>query len=129
MANTAALVGLAFAAALGITLLVLGCALPPYRTWWPMFSLIFYLLSPVPLLIARRYTDVLESSNALLETCYFLTTGIVISAFGLPIVLAKNHVIKAGAAALVSSGNVVIFLTILAYFKVFTTDDFDYSGW
>ena len=52
--------------------------------------LMFYALSPVPSMIARRYADSLESSSALIETCYFFTAGIVISAYGLPIVLAHT---------------------------------------
>ena len=53
-----------------------------------MFVLVFYALSPVPTMVAKRYADSLESSSALIEFCYFITAGIVISAYGLPIVLA-----------------------------------------
>ena len=50
----------------------------------------FYILCPVPMLIARRYADSVEASSALVEMCIFITTGIVISAYGLPIVLAHT---------------------------------------
>lgn len=56
--------------------------------------LIFYLLCPVPMMIARRYADSVEASSALIEMCIFITTGIVISAFGLPIILANVHVVS-----------------------------------
>ncbi|XP_013398564.1 leptin receptor gene-related protein [Lingula anatina] len=123
------LVALAFAAAIGITLLVLGCALPEYNNWWPMFVLMFYALSPLPTVVARRYADSLESSSAFVEMCIFLTTGIVVSAFGLPIILAHTSIIQWAACGLVMSGNAVVFLTILGYFWVFGNDDFDYGNW
>ena len=58
--------------------------------WWPFFVVIFYLLAPIPTLISRRYTDDTGSSSALKEACAFFTTGIVLSAFALPIVLARS---------------------------------------
>ncbi|XP_041357418.1 leptin receptor overlapping transcript-like 1 [Gigantopelta aegis] len=123
------LVGLAFAAAVGVTFLVLGCALPQYNNWWPLFVLFFYVLSPVPTTIGRRLANSFESSSALIELCTFFTTGIVVSAIGLPIVLAHVNVIQWGACVLVLVGNVVVFLTILGYFYVFSNDDFDYNMW
>ncbi|CAC5379559.1 unnamed protein product [Mytilus coruscus] len=87
---------MAFAAAVGVTFLVLGCAL--YDNWWPMFVLIFYIC-------------------------------IVISAIGLPVVLAHVDTIDWGACALVLAGNLVVFLTILGYFFVFGNEDLDYSSW
>ncbi|CAG5122588.1 unnamed protein product [Candidula unifasciata] len=124
------LIGLAFACALGVTFLVLACALPEYNNWWPMFVLFFYVLSPLPTIVARRLSNGYDSSSsACIELCIFLTTGIVVSSIGLPIVLAHVAVIKWGACALVISGNVVVFLTILGYFKVFGNDDIDYSMW
>lgn len=122
------LIALAFSAAIGITFLVLGCAL--FQNWWPMFVLFFYFLSPVPTVIARRLSGSLDSSSsALIELCIFLTVGIVISAIGLPVVLARTSVIQWGACGLVLAGNVVVFLTILGYFFVFGNEDLDYSSW
>lgn len=66
----------------------------PHRQYWPMFVLIFYILSPIPNLIAKRHADDTESSNACRELAYFLTTGIVVSAYGLPIVLARKSVVS-----------------------------------
>ncbi|ELT95503.1 hypothetical protein CAPTEDRAFT_226625 [Capitella teleta] len=128
------LIALAFTAAVGTTLLVLGCALPEFNNWWPMFVLFFYLLSPVPTMISRRYAPSVESSSALIEVCLFLTTGIVISAYGLPIVLAHAPraapVIQWGACGLILAGNTVVFATIAMYFYFFASDDpFDYNSW
>lgn len=69
-------------------------------------------------------------SNACKELAIFLTTGIVVSAFGLPIVFARAHLIEWGACALVLTGNTVIFATILGFFLVFgSNDDFSWQQW
>ena len=72
--------------------------------YWPLFVLFFYILSPIPYCIARRLVDDTDAmSNACKELAIFLTTGIVVSAFGLPIVFAR--------AKLVSDS--ILLLTIL----------------
>lgn len=132
MAGIKVLVSLAFAGAVGMTFLVLACALPDYN-WWPFMVITFYILAPLPTVISRRYVDDMSSSSACQELSIFLTTGIVISAFGLPIILARapadDPVIKWGACGLVISSNVVVFLTILGFFLAFENDDVDYSMW
>ena len=62
------------------------------------------------------------------EFCHFVTTGIVLSAFALPIVLARaNNVIDWGACMIILTGNVFMFLTIFGFFVAFVNDDgFDY---
>ncbi|CAB1317848.1 unnamed protein product, partial [Coregonus sp. 'balchen'] len=90
MAGIKALVGLSFSGAIGLTFLLLGCALEQYGVYWPLFVLIFYVLSPIPTFISRRLSDDSDAtSNASRELAYFFTTGIVVSAFGLPIILAR----------------------------------------
>ena len=69
------------------------------------------------------------TSNACAETCIFITCILVISAFGLPIVLAHTQAIAWGACALVITGNLVMFAAIGVTFFLFTRDDFDYSSW
>ncbi|XP_054162772.1 leptin receptor overlapping transcript-like 1 [Oppia nitens] len=117
-----------------MTLVVLGCALPSYNSWWPFFVVIFYVLAPLPTIIARRYQDDVGSSNACKELALFLTAGIVISAYGLPIVLSRSpitptSVIETGACILVLFGNTVVFLTILGFFIAFDKDDDGYNMW
>ncbi|XP_061551187.1 leptin receptor gene-related protein [Phycodurus eques] len=131
MAGIKALVGLSFSGAVGLTFLLLGCAIEQYGVYWPLFVLIFYALSPLPVFISRRLGDDADSSsNACRELSIFVTTGIVVSAFGLPVVLARNSTIQWGACGLVMTGNVVIFLTILGFFVVFGGgDDFSWEQW
>ncbi|CAD6200036.1 unnamed protein product [Caenorhabditis auriculariae] len=108
MGGVRAVALLAFAGVVGLTLLVLGCALPMYQNWSPMFVLAFYVLSPVPLLIARRFQEDMTGTNACVELALFVTTGIVVSAFALPSVLAHAGTIKFSAALLVNTGSLVI---------------------
>ncbi|XP_020504555.1 leptin receptor gene-related protein [Labrus bergylta] len=131
MAGIKALVGLSFSGAIGLTFLLLGCALEQYEAYWPLFVLIFYILSPIPTFISRRLSDDADaSSNACRELAYFITTGIVVSSFGLPIVLARKSIIQWGACGLVMTGNAVIFLTIFGFFVVFGGgDDFSWEQW
>jgi len=129
MAGIKALVALAFTGSVGMTLLILGCALPSFANWWPFFVSIFYLIAPIPTVIARRYQDDIGSSNACKELALFLTAGIVISAFGLPVVLMHSGVIEPVASILVLAGNVVVFITILGFFITFDSeDDLAYGG-
>nr|XP_020848776.1 leptin receptor gene-related protein isoform X1 [Phascolarctos cinereus] len=122
-----ALVALSFTGAIGLTFLMLGCALEGYGVYWPLFVLVFHMISPIPYFIAKRVTDDSDaSSSACQELAYFFTTGIVVSAFGLPIILARVSVIKWGACGLVLAGNAVIFITIQGFFFVFGRGD-DFS--
>uniref|UniRef100_A0A8C4R1Q0 Leptin receptor overlapping transcript like 1 n=1 Tax=Eptatretus burgeri TaxID=7764 RepID=A0A8C4R1Q0_EPTBU len=131
MAGIKALVGLSFGGAIGLMFLMLACSLPNYNSYWPLFVLIFYVLSPLPHCIARRCTEETDTaSSACREFTLFLTTGIVISGFGLPLILARAEVIEWGACGLVLTGNAVIFVTIFAFFLIFgRSDDFGWQPW
>ena len=101
-----------------------------FSNWYPLFTLIFYFMSPFPTLFARRYSDDGAASSALKEFCYFMTTGLVLSAFALSAVLAHTTVIHWGAAWLVFTGNLVMFATIYGFFVAFDNEDgFEYSSW
>lgn len=66
-----------------------------HSKYWPLFLLFFYILSPIPYCISRRVVDDTDSaSNACKELAIFLTTGIVVSAFGLPIIFARASVVN-----------------------------------
>ena len=55
-------------------------------------------------------------SSSCLEVSIFLTIGIVLSSFALPIVLSLAGVIATGACILTVLGNVVVYLTLLGFF-------------
>ncbi|XP_057573272.1 leptin receptor gene-related protein isoform X2 [Hippopotamus amphibius kiboko] len=95
MAGVKALVALSFSGAIGLTFLMLGCALEDYGVYWPLFVLIFHAISPIPYFIAKRATyDSDATSSACRELAYFFTTGIVVSAFGFPVILARVAVVS-----------------------------------
>jgi len=134
MAGIKALVLLAFAGSIGMTFVILGCALPIYGVWWPFFVVLFYILAPIPTIIARRYTDDSGSnSNPCLELAIFITMGCVVSSFALPIVLARSPVdqpvIQWGACYLTLAGNIVVYSTLVGFFITFDQDDTDYNMW
>merc|ERR1711992_234102 len=107
-------------------------------------------------MIARRHSED-SASNPCRELAYFITTGIVISAFALPIVLSRapvtvspstpapdtitttttvapnttvtTTVITGGACGFVLTANAIMFLTILGFFIAFDGDDVQYSVW
>uniref|UniRef100_A0A1I7Y1U3 Leptin receptor gene-related protein n=1 Tax=Steinernema glaseri TaxID=37863 RepID=A0A1I7Y1U3_9BILA len=123
MAGVKAVVLLALAGVVGLTLLVLGCALPSFGSWWPMFTITFYILVPIPLMIARRFNEDLTGTSACIEFALFATTGIVISAFALPLVLAHVGTISAGACFFTFLANIVLFGSIIAYFRYFNEEE------
>jgi len=143
MAGVKALVGLAFTGSSGLLFLFLACALPQFNNWYPFTVVVFYLLSPIPSLIAKRYTDTTGENGQCRELAWFLTTGIVVSAFALPIVLSRapgagpadnttqtvDNIIAGGACGLVLTANAVMFLTIFGFFLAFDNDDVQYSVW
>lgn len=50
-----------------------------HSNYWPLIMTLFYLLSPIPTLLARRYQDDIgSSSNNCKELALFITAGIVI---------------------------------------------------
>ncbi|KAJ8978598.1 hypothetical protein NQ317_006886 [Molorchus minor] len=112
-----------------MTLVILACALPDYGKWWPFFVVLFYLLVPIPTLMARRYSDPSASSNSCMEAAIFITVGLIVSSFGLPIVLARVDTINVGACYLSLAGNVVVYATLLGFFLTFDQDDSDYNMW
>ncbi|XP_028938863.1 leptin receptor gene-related protein [Ornithorhynchus anatinus] len=129
MAGIKALVGLSFSGAIGLTFLMLGCALEDYGAYWPLFVLISTRSPPIPHFIATRASDDSDSgSNACRELAYFFTTGIVVSAFGFPVILARVAVVDKWGACVSSWAGTCDFLTILGFFLVFGRgDDFSWG--
>ena len=104
----------------------------------------FYILLPLPTLLARRH----KHEEGVKDLAGFLTAGIVVSAFALPIVMSRApvvskagdlsdiitstlvppalstaYVISGGACFLVMLSNTIIFLTIYGFFKIFDDDN------
>lgn len=128
-----ALVSLAFAGSIGMTFIILACALPSYGVWWPFMVVLFYLFAPVPTLLARRYSERTGSTNSSMDLAIFITMFFIVSSFALPIVLArappKAPAIEWGACYLTLAGNIVIYLTYLGFFVTIYQDESDYNVW
>jgi len=140
MAGLKALVGLAFLGSVGMTLLIVGCATGGKTgnedaNWYSFFVVIFYMMSPIPFLLSRRYNSMggAGTSNSCQELAIFLTIGMVISSFALPIVLTRHPqdapVITTSACLFTMGANIVVYLTILGFFIIFGGEDMDYSMW
>ncbi|CAF0997517.1 unnamed protein product [Adineta ricciae] len=125
-AERVTVVFLAFLAAIGFTLLILGCALSNYN-WWPTFVIIFYVLCPIPLVIARQCTSSngysTSDTNPCSDLMWFITSAIVVSAFSLPVVLHRAGTIALGSMGFVMGANAIVFITIAVYFLTFDSDD------
>ncbi|XP_055919784.1 leptin receptor gene-related protein [Eupeodes corollae] len=110
-----------------MTFLILACAIPQPKLFYPFFVFIFYLLSIIPLIIARRITPTGET-NARTEFALFLAAGFVLSAFALPIVLARSAVITWLACWLTLGGNIINYLTMLGYAMKDSEFEASYGG-
>ncbi|EDW08567.2 uncharacterized protein Dmoj_GI19503, partial [Drosophila mojavensis] len=119
----------AFLTVLGMTFLILACALPTPKIFYPFFVLLFYVLSVLPVFISKRTTPSNET-NPKSEFALFLTAGMVLSAFALPIVLAHSAVISWTACTLTLIGNVINYSTMFGYAMRDGSDGFDapYGG-
>ncbi|RNA39464.1 leptin receptor gene-related [Brachionus plicatilis] len=129
------MVTLSFLATGGATLLVLGCALANYN-WWPIFVVVFHILSPLPIIISRRCTGDSYMSDPYTGRCVelsaFLTSILVISAYMLPVIMANTPIgaplIKWSSAAFIFAGNSIIFLTIYIFVRLLLAED-NFGGW
>jgi hypothetical protein len=81
-----------------MTCLILACTLDKPQNWWPAIVIVFYLAAPFPILIAKHMsTDTIGfggQSSGPKEWAYFITTGIVVSAIALPIVMASAGLVS-----------------------------------
>lgn len=144
--STTAVILLAFVLAVGFLLIILSCAL--WHNWLPLLvgkylppsiphlhqsylilctiTALLFVLAPLPNAIFAHcgsddFTDY-DGSNAAVDIGRFLTAGIVVTAFALPLVLAHAEVIKPTACVMSIVGGGLVYGTILAYSAVFKAD-------
>eukprot|EP00127_Corallochytrium_limacisporum_P003662 Clim_evm50s151 gene=Clim_evmTU50s151 len=58
-----------------------------------------------------------------MDVANFMTSCIVISGYGIPIVLSDSGVIEYGASVLTIIGNTLVFVTIAAYYALFGAEE------
>ncbi|XP_031390662.1 vacuolar protein sorting-associated protein 55 homolog isoform X2 [Punica granatum] len=110
----------------GIVLQILACAL--YDNWWPMLTVIMYVLLPMPLLFLARSDGsslFTESNSGWVNATKFLTGASAIGSIAIPAILKHAGVIGWGSLAMELSSFFVIVLSIMCYIRM--SDDDEYS--
>ncbi|KAM7254173.1 hypothetical protein ACFE04_031855 [Oxalis oulophora] len=124
--RTGKLASLAILVSGGIVLQILACAL--YHNWWPMLTVIMYVLLPMPLLFfAGSDGSALfsESDNGWANAAKFLTGASAVGSVAIPAILKHADVICWGALAMELSSFVIFVTAILCFIRM--DDDDDYS--
>ncbi|CAF1929207.1 vacuolar protein sorting-associated protein 55 homolog [Brassica napus] len=112
----------------GIVLQILACAL--YNNWWPMLSVIMYVLLPMPLLFfaGSDSTSLFnESDNSWINAAKFMTGASAVGSIAIPVILKHAGLIGWGALAFDLSSYVVFIVAILSYICVGDDSDNYYS--
>ncbi|XP_065070265.1 leptin receptor gene-related protein-like [Rhopilema esculentum] len=141
MGIVSAILCMSLTATIGILMLVLSCAYSGFQTakgsCWILFIVLFYILVPVPVIILQRLKMILSAvtkdenfagwvnqhKHAILEADFvvhcllFFTSGMIISSFAFPVIMARAQVIQWGAVGTVVVGNIFIFGTMAAFLK------------
>jgi len=117
--NIKVMIGLAFALSVGLLCNILACAL--WDNWWPLFAAVAYFFAPVPNMICSRCgSDPLDQSGRNFKDMgFFLTGTLVVSGFGILVVLAHSEVIQIGAMFLALGGGLIIYATIIVFIHFF----------
>ncbi|GAB4834674.1 hypothetical protein Ancab_032937 [Ancistrocladus abbreviatus] len=112
----------------GVVLQILACAL--YDNWWPMLTVIMYLLLPMPLLFfAGSDTSSLfsESNNSWVDATKFLTGASAVGSIAIPVILKHAGVIGWGAMAMELSSFFVFVIAMMCYIKMNDDGENGYS--
>ncbi|KAJ2353690.1 Vacuolar protein sorting-associated protein 55 [Coemansia erecta] len=115
-----AIVGLSVCLAAGFLLSILSCAL--YGNWWPLVVVFTYAVAPLPNAIFGRYVSadpLADVSSSVADFGRFLTSMLVVSGFGLPVVLSHAGIITSMAMFMSISGGVLVYGTIIVYSTLF----------
>lgn len=101
---------------IGVTFLLLACILP--KSYWPLFILLFYVFLPIPIFIVNSCDQYGENTSAN-ELAIFITAILLVSTFGLLIVIFQKDVIKGRDFAFAMTGNVIFVFTAVVYTILF----------
>ncbi|KAH9705296.1 vacuolar protein sorting-associated protein 55-like [Citrus sinensis] len=114
--HTGKLAFLAILVSGGIVLQILACAL--YNNWWPMLTVLMYVLLPLPLLFfagSNGSSLFSESENSWVNATKFLTGASAVGSIAIPVILKHAGVIGWGALAMELSSFFVLVLAIMCY--------------
>ncbi|KAI9500840.1 vacuolar protein sorting 55 [Coemansia spiralis] len=106
--------------AAGFLLSILSCAL--YGNWWPLLVVFMFAISPVPNAVFGRFVSsdpLADVSSSVADFGRFLTSVLVVSGLGLPVVLAHSGIIANAAMVMSVVGGGLVYGTIIVYATVF----------
>nr|CAD1831099.1 unnamed protein product [Ananas comosus var. bracteatus] len=98
----------------GIVLQILACAL--YNNWWPMLTVLMYLILPMPLMffVGSDSSSIMSSGgNGWVNFTKFLTGASVVGSIAIPSILKHAGIIGWGALSMELSSFVVFGVAIL----------------
>ncbi|KAL8167868.1 hypothetical protein V2J09_009367 [Rumex salicifolius] len=111
----------------GIVLQILACAL--YSNWWPMLTVLMYVLLPMPLILfagSDASTLFTESGNAWVDATKFLTGASTVGSIAIPVILKHAGVIGWGAMLMEFSSFFIFVIAIMSFIKI--NDNNGYTG-
>ncbi|KAL4339774.1 hypothetical protein GQ457_08G025600 [Hibiscus cannabinus] len=111
----------------GIVLQILACAL--YNNWWPMLTVIMYVLLPMPLLffMGSNASLLSESDNGWVNATKFLTGAAAVGSIAIPVILKHAGIICWGALAMELSSYFIFVVAIMCCIRMNNDDDYSYS--
>ncbi|KMZ66541.1 Vacuolar protein sorting-associated protein-like protein [Zostera marina] len=123
--QTGQLALLAIMVSSGIVLQILACAL--YNNWWPMLTVIMYVILPMPLMFFTGPDSSLISSSedGWANFTKFLTGASVVGSIAIPAILKHADIIGWGALSMELSSFFIFVFTII-YYMMICTDEEDY---
>ncbi|CAM0942754.1 unnamed protein product [Alopecurus aequalis] len=123
--RTGRLAALALLVGVGITLQFLACAL--YNNWWPMLTVLTYLILPMPLLFFMGNDSpsfISNEGDPWVNFTKFLTGASIVGSIAIPSILKHAGVIGWGALTMELSSFGVFGLAILWYIQMNHEDEY-----
>ncbi|KAG0453014.1 hypothetical protein HPP92_025678 [Vanilla planifolia] len=103
----------------GIVLQVLACAV--YNNWWPMLTVVMYVLMPMPLLffVGSDSTSLMSSdADSWVNVAKFLTGASIVGSIAIPSILRHSGTICWGAFGMELSSFFVFGLAIVLFLQM-----------
>jgi hypothetical protein len=113
----AVLAGLALLFSVGILLQILGCAL--YNNWWPMLTVLMYILVPMPCLFFGNTSSSdfisVDGGDDWADAAKFLTGFSAVGSIAIPAILRHAKLIESGAMWIEFASFIVVLATVMLF--------------
>ncbi|EMS65469.1 hypothetical protein CFC21_085126 [Triticum aestivum] len=109
----------------GIVLQILACAL--YNNWWPMLTVLMYLILPMPLIffLGSDSPSIMSNENdGWVNFTKFLTGASIVGSIAIPSILKHAGVIGWGALTMELSSFAVFGLAIVWFLQMNSEDEY-----